>query len=488
MAPFKAASLLLCGVPLAAAYVTHRRALPGSTRRSAPTKLEMLNAKGAYGTEVYPTRHPMAAPVLSEAAWNEMATEALGFDDFQAAISLIGSTGSIGTQTLDIVRARPDKFKVTALSAGGNLDLLASQAAEFKDTVKVVSCADPAKVPELKEKMADLGCDLKKFQVCGGADGVDAVATGIVGCAGLLPTIEAIKKGKRIALANKETLIAGGPVILPLLEKHGVTMTPADSEHSAIFQALQGVPPGGMRKVILTASGGAFRDVSAEELAQKCIDDPDWVRSKATTHPNWDMGAKITVDSATMMNKGLEVIEAHYLFGADYDDIDVVIHPQSIIHSAVETMDNSMIAQLGWPDMRLPILYSIAWPHRVAMPTGQFERPLNLVELGSMTFKGPDTNKYPCIQLAYDAGRQGGTMTGCLNAANEEANQLFRDGAFAYEEIPKVISSCMEAHAKDGFTATPDLDTILQVDSWAREYVRDVAVKQAKNKQVAFAS
>ena len=457
----------------------------------------MLNAKGAYGTEVYPTRHPMAAPVLSEAAWNEMATEALGFDDFQAAISLIGSTGSIGTQTLDIVRARPDKFKVTALSAGGNLDLLASQAAEFKDTVKVVSCADPAKVPELKEKMADLGCDLKKFQVCGGADGVDAVATedeanvvvtGIVGCAGLLPTIEAIKKGKRIALANKETLIAGGPVILPLLEKHGVTMTPADSEHSAIFQALQGVPPGGMRKVILTASGGAFRDVSAEELAQKCIDDPDWVRSKATTHPNWDMGAKITVDSATMMNKGLEVIEAHYLFGADYDDIDVVIHPQSIIHSAVETMDNSMIAQLGWPDMRLPILYSIAWPHRVAMPTGQFERPLNLVELGSMTFKGPDTNKYPCIQLAYDAGRQGGTMTGCLNAANEEANQLFRDGAFAYEEIPKVISSCMEAHAKDGFTATPDLDTILQVDSWAREYVRDVAVKQAKNKQVAFAS
>ena len=184
--------------------------------------------------------------------------------------------------------------------------------------------------------------------------------------------------------------------------------------------------------------------MSAEELAQKCIDDPDWVRSKATTHPNWDMGAKITVDSATLMNKGLEVIEAHYLFGADYDDIDVVIHPQSIIHSAVETMDNSMIAQLGWPDMRLPILYSIAWPHRVAMPTGQFERPLNLVELGSMTFKGPDTNKYPCIQLAYDAGRQGGTMTGCLNAANEEANQLFRDGAFAYEEIPKVISSCMD--------------------------------------------
>eukprot|EP00614_Pseudopedinella_elastica_P006514 CAMPEP_0172584942 /NCGR_PEP_ID=MMETSP1068-20121228/4466_1 /TAXON_ID=35684 /ORGANISM="Pseudopedinella elastica, Strain CCMP716" /LENGTH=451 /DNA_ID=CAMNT_0013379259 /DNA_START=163 /DNA_END=1518 /DNA_ORIENTATION=+ len=447
----------------------------------------MLNAKGAYGTEVMPKRHPMAAPVLSEKAWKEMSDEAMGFDDFQASISLIGSTGSIGTQTLDIVRARPDKFKVTALSAGGNLDLLAQQCAEFKSTVKVVSCADAKMIPALKEKLQAAGVDLKSVDVQAGAEGVNAVATedeanvvvtGIVGCAGLLPTIEAIKKGKRIALANKETLIAGGPVILPLLEKYGVTMTPADSEHSAIFQALQGVPPGGMRKVILTASGGAFRDTSAEELAKKCLEDPEWVRAKATTHPNWDMGAKITVDSATMMNKGLEVIEAHYLFGADYDDIDVVIHPQSIIHSAVETMDNSMIAQLGWPDMRLPILYSIAWPHRVAMPTGQFERPLNLVELGSMTFKAPDTSKYPCIQLAYDAGRQGGTMTCCLNAANEEANQLFRDGAFGFEGIPQVVEACMEAHMSKDFSSSPDLDAILGVDRWAREYVKEVAAKK----------
>mmetsp|Transcript_72584 Transcript_72584/g.146088 ORF Transcript_72584/g.146088 Transcript_72584/m.146088 type:complete len:484 (-) Transcript_72584:270-1721(-) len=448
--------------------------------------IQMLNAKGSYGTEVMPKRHPMAAPVLSEKAWKEMSTQAMQFDDFQASISLLGSTGSIGTQTLDIVRARPDKFKVTALSAGGNLDLLAAQCAEFKDTVRVVSCADPAKVPELKDKLRALG--VTGVEVCGGAEGVNMVATedeanvvvtGIVGCAGLLPTIEAIKKGKRIALANKETLIAGGPVILPLLEKYGVTMTPADSEHSAIFQALQGVPPGGMRKVILTASGGAFRDLSAEELARRCLEDPEWVRAKATTHPNWDMGAKITVDSATMMNKGLEVIEAHYLFGADYDDIDVVIHPQSIIHSAIETMDNSMLAQLGWPDMRLPILYSIAWPHRVAMPTKQFERPLNLVELGSMTFKAPDTAKYPCIQLAFDAGRMGGTMTGCLNAANEEANQLFRDGAFNYEGIPQVVEQCMEAHKKD-FTSTPGLEDILQVDSWARTFVKEIAAKSRK--------
>lgn len=456
----------------------------GGARTARRSSLQMLDAKGAYGTEVMPKRHPMASPVLSETAWKQMADEAMAGETSNFAISLLGSTGSIGTQTLDIVRARPDKFKVTALSAGGNLDLLAEQAAEFKDTVKVVSCGDPAKIPELKEKLAAKGVT-SGMEVVAGAEGMNAVATedeanvvvtGIVGNAGLLPTIEAIKQRKRIALANKETLIAGGPVILPLLEEYGVTMTPADSEHSAIFQALQGVPPGGMRKVILTASGGAFRDIETDELLRLCKEDPEWVRKKASTHPNWDMGAKITVDSSTMMNKGLEVIEAHYLFGADYDDIDVVIHPQSIIHSAIETMDNSMIAQLGWPDMRLPILYSIAWPHRIAMPTGQFERPLDLVELGSMTFKAPDTKKNPCIQLAYDAGRVGGTMTGCLNSANEEANQLFRDGAFNFEGIPEVISKAMEAHKAD-FTESPDLQTLLDVDEWARKYVQEVASK-----------
>lgn len=453
----------------------------------------MLNAKGAIGTEVLPIRHPMAAPVLSEKSWKQMSDEALAFDDFTASISLIGSTGSIGTQTLDIVRARPDKFKVTALSAGKNLDLLADQAFEFRDTVKVISCGSASDIPELKRKLSDRGVPTATMDVMAGAEGVDAVATeqeanvvvtGIVGCAGLLPTIKAIKEGKRIALANKETLIAGGPVILPLLEEYGSTMTPADSEHSAIFQALQGVPPGGMRKVILTASGGAFRDTSAEELALKCVEDPEWVRQKATTHPNWDMGAKITVDSATMMNKGLEVIEAHYLFGADYDDIDVVIHPQSIIHSAVETMDNSMIAQLGWPDMRLPILYSIAWPHRIAMPTGKFERPLNLVELGQMTFKAPDTNKYPCIQLAYDAGRVGGTMTGCLNAANEEANELFREGAFGFEGIAKVVSDTMEKHASTCDPSEASLESILEVDTWARRFVREEATKRRAAKKI----
>lgn len=266
--------------------------------------------------------------------------------------------------------------------------------------------------------------------MCRGGDS-DVVVTGIVGCAGLLPTVEAIKAGKDIALANKETLISGGPVILPLLKKHGVKMTPADSEHSAIFQSLQGVPPGGLKRIILTASGGAFRDIEAGELLRLCKEDPEWVRKKASTHPNWDMGAKITVDSATLMNKGLEVIEAHYLFGAGYDDIDVVIHPQSILHSAIETVDSSVIGQLGWPDMRLPLVYAMSWPHRLAMPY----EPLDFAKLGSMTFLKPDREKYPSLDLSYAAGRTGGTMTAALNGANEQANEMFRNGEIGFRGI-----------------------------------------------------
>merc|ERR1719210_1709589 len=240
----------------------------------------------------------------------------------------------------------------------------------------MVSC-DESKLQELKDGVAALGIPDYDPVMLGGVDGQIAVAccgdaktvvTGIVGCAGLIPTIEAIKAGKDIALANKETLIAGGPVIAPMFEEYGVSMLPVDSEHSAIFQCLQGVPQGAVKKIILTGSGGTFRDMSIEDMKAA---DPEWLRQKSTTHPNWDMGAKITVDSATMMNKGLEVIEAHYLFGIGYDDIDVVIHPQSIIHSAIETADSSVIAQLGWPDMRLPILYSMSWPHRVHVDYGR---------------------------------------------------------------------------------------------------------------------
>jgi len=240
---------------------------------------------------------------------------------------------------------------------------------------------------------------------------------------------------------------------------------------------LQGVPPDSLRRIILTASGGAFRDMDAEELRRLNAEDPEAVRAKATTHPNWDMGAKITVDSATMMNKGLEVIEAHYLFGAAYDDIEIVVHPQSIIHSAIETADSSVIAQLGWPDMRLPILYACSWPHRVHVDYGRgIDNRFDLIKLGSMTFKAPDTSKYPCIPLAYEAGRRGGTMTCALNAANEKANELFRQGKFDFFGIPTVVERTMLAHEKD-FTLTPTLDDIVAIDEWARKQVEIEAEK-----------
>ena len=304
------------------------------------------------------TRYAHAAPTDTPESLKETVDRALLGLTKLKKISLLGSTGSIGTQTLDICRERPNQFQCVAMAAGGNLDLLAAQIAEFKP--KLVSIRESKQLDTLIAKLKGLGVtQLPEF--ASGDDGIVSVATypeaevvvtGIVGCAGLLPTVAAIKAGKDIALANKETLIAGGPVVVPLLRKHKVNMLPADSEHSAIFQCLQGFPPGALRRIILTASGGAFRDWPKEKLSTVRVAD-------ALKHPNWAMGAKITVDSATMMNKGLEVIEAHYLFGAAYDNIDIVVHPQSIIHSAVEAQDTSVIAQLGWPDMRLPLLYSI---------------------------------------------------------------------------------------------------------------------------------
>jgi 1-deoxy-D-xylulose-5-phosphate reductoisomerase len=285
------------------------------------------------------------------------------------------------------------------------------------------------------------------------------VVTGIVGCAGLLPTIAAIESGKDIALANKETLIAGGPVVLPLIKQHNVKILPADSEHSAIFQCLQGVPSGGLRRVILTASGGAFRDWDVADLAKVTIND-------ALKHPNWSMGRKITVDSATMMNKGLEVIEAHYLFGVDYDHIDIVIHPQSIIHSLIELQDSSVLAQLGWPDMRLPILYALSYPERV---TTDWSR-LDLVKSGDLTFREPDHAKYPAINLAYAAGREGGCMPAVFNAANEQAVALFLDEKIHFLDITQRIESACEKYSGQN-TNTPGLEDILEADRWARAFV-----------------
>jgi 1-deoxy-D-xylulose-5-phosphate reductoisomerase len=389
------------------------------------------------------------------------------------AITLLGSTGSIGTQTLDIVQQYPDQFRLVGMAAGRNVDLVAQQISQFKP--EIVALAESSLVPSLREAIAHVP---NPPEILAGQEGVvevarygdaEAVVTGIVGCAGLLPTIAAIEAGKDIALANKETLIAGGPVVLPLIQKHGIKLTPADSEHSAIFQCLQGLakerrftvgsPMEGLRRIVLTASGGAFRDWPVEKLAQVQVAD-------AIKHPNWSMGRKITVDSATLMNKGLEVIEAHYLFGLDYDRIDIVIHPQSIIHSLIEVADTSMLAQLGWPDMRLPLLYALSWPER--LPTDW--EPLDLVKAGDLTFREPDHAKYPCMGLAYAAGRAGGSMTAVLNAANEQAVALFLEEKIRFLDIPKVIEQACDRHGADN-RQNPNLEDILAADAWARQEV-----------------
>jgi len=379
------------------------------------------------------------------------------------SLSLLGSTGSIGTQTLDIAAQYPDQFRIVGLAAGRNVELLAQQVRQFRPLIVAVS--DANKLPELKAAIADLS---PQPTLLAGQEGVievarcaeaDVVVTGIVGCAGLLPTIAAIKAGKDIALANKETLIAGAPVVLPLVKQYGVQLLPADSEHSAIFQCLQGVPKSGLRRILLTASGGSFRDLPTEKLAQVTVAD-------ALKHPNWTMGRKITIDSATLMNKGLEVIEAHYLFGVEYDQIAIVIHPQSIIHSLIELEDTSVLAQLGWADMRLPLLYALSYPDRIATNW----EPLDLVKIGSLTFREPDHEKYPCMQLAYAAGRAGGCMPAVLNAANEQAVALFLDEKIRFLDIPRLIEQTCDRYQSQN-RSTPDLEDILAADVWARQEV-----------------
>lgn len=383
--------------------------------------------------------------------------------------SVVGSTGSIGTQTLDIVAEHPDKFRVVALAAGSNVTLLADQVRRFKP--KLVSIGNEALAAELKEALADVE---PKPEILFGEEGIIEVAqhpeavsvvTGIVGCAGLKPTVAAIEAGKDIALANKETLIAGGPFVLPLAHKHKVKILPADSEHSAIFQCIQGLPEGALRRIILTASGGAFRDWPVEKLKEVKVAD-------ALKHPNWSMGKKITVDSATLFNKGLEVIEAHYLYGVDYDNIEIMIHPQSIIHSMIETQDSSVLAQLGWPDMRLPILYTMSWPERISCSEITWPR-LDFCKVGSLTFKAPDCVKYPSMDLAYSAGRAGGTMTGVLSAANEKAVELFIDERISYLDIFKIVEMTCEKH-KNELVHLPSLEEIVHYDQWARYYAASV--------------
>jgi 1-deoxy-D-xylulose-5-phosphate reductoisomerase len=401
------------------------------------------------------------------------------------SIAVLGSTGSIGTQTLEIAEEFPDRFTVVALTAGRNLDLVVEQI--LRHEPEVVALAEADLVGSLRERLEalePLQRPARLPELLGGSEGLcaaaawpsaDLVVTGIVGCAGLLPTLAAIRAGKDIALANKETLIAAGPVVLPELHRSGSRLLPADSEHSALFQCLQGtpwadtarlstgVPTPGLRRILLTASGGAFRDWQAADLAKATVAD-------ATSHPNWSMGPKITVDSATLMNKGLEVIEAHYLFGLAYDAIEIVLHPQSIIHSMVELADTSVLAQLGWPDMKLPLLYCLSWPERIETPW----RRLDLTEVGQLSFARPDQAKYPCMGLAYAAGRTGGTMPAVLNAANEQAVALFLEERIHFLDIPRLIEQVCDRHRVD-LQAHPSLADVLAVDGWARQAVREAA-------------
>ena len=369
-------------------------------------------------------------------------------------IAILGSTGSIGTQTLDVVREHSDELQVVALAAGSNKERLKEQIKEFHP--KLVSLSDEKKAQELKEELAgeqvEVVCGMEGLIEVAGADCADVVVTAVVGMMGILPTMEAIKKGKDIALANKETLVTAGHLIIPMAKEYGVSILPVDSEHSAIFQSLQGEPKAALDKILLTASGGPFRGKSAEFLETVTLED-------ALNHPNWSMGPKITIDSSTMVNKGLEVMEAKWLFGVDYSQIEVVIQPQSIIHSMVQYVDGAIIAQLGTPDMRVPIEYALFYPERRSLSGDR----LDFSKLSQITFEKPDYKVFRGLSLAIEAGKTGGTMPTVFNAANERAVAKFLKGEIKYTDIVRSIEKCMDAHK---VSAHPDLEEILATEQW----------------------
>lgn len=375
-------------------------------------------------------------------------------------IAILGSTGSIGTQTLEIVRTNKD-IKVTALAAGRNIDLLEKQIREFKPKLAAVWKEELA--CELKSRIRDM-----QVEVLSGMEGLLAVAaeqeteilvTAIVGMIGILPTIEAIKAGKNIALANKETLVTAGHIIMPLAEKNHVSILPVDSEHSAIFQSLQGGQRRALHKILLTASGGPFRGKKREELENIQVED-------ALKHPNWEMGRKITIDSSTMVNKGLEVIEAKWLFGVDVDQIQVVVQPQSIIHSMVEYEDGAVIAQLGTPDMKLPIQYALYYPERRYLPGDR----LDFGTLTQITFEKPDMETFYGLKLAIEAGKKGGSLPTVFNAANEKAVALFLDRKIRYLQIPEIIQECMANHKN---IADPSVEEILKTEQETYQFIKN---------------
>ncbi|GIM47834.1 1-deoxy-D-xylulose 5-phosphate reductoisomerase 1 [Collibacillus ludicampi] len=378
------------------------------------------------------------------------------------AVAILGSTGSIGRQTVEVIRRHREQFSVCALAAGHNVDELANQIRMLKPSL--VSVATERAAEELREQVGN------SVEIVVGDQGLidvathpdaDMVLTAVVGTRGLAPTIAAIQAGKTIALANKETLVAAGHVVTKLAAEKNVPILPVDSEHSAIFQCLQGERIPTVRRIILTASGGPFREHTLEEMEHVSVAD-------ALRHPNWSMGAKITLDSATLMNKGLEVIEAHWLFGLPYEQVDVMIHPQSIIHSLVEFVDSAQIAQLGMPDMKVPIQFALTYPERVA---AEWPR-LDLTKIAQLTFSQPDLHRFPCLRLAYEAGKTGGSMPAVLNAANEAAGSLFLNGTIGFLDIASLIARVMENHS---VVADPDLETIVALDSWARAEVLRIA-------------
>ncbi|MEI8033525.1 MAG: 1-deoxy-D-xylulose-5-phosphate reductoisomerase [Chlorobiaceae bacterium] len=373
------------------------------------------------------------------------------------SLAILGSTGSIGLSTLDVVRQHPEKFGIAGLAAGQDISGLAEQIREFRPLM--VSVRDEASVAALKGMLGEYKPEIH-FGTAGASkvaalECTDMVVSAIVGAAGLVPTVSAIKAGKHIALANKETLVVAGQLVSDLVKKHNVHLLPVDSEHSAIFQSLQGHRTEDVERIILTASGGPFRNTPKEELKKV---GPE----RALKHPQWSMGAKITIDSATLMNKGLEVIEAHWLFNMPAEKIGVVVHPQSIIHSMVEYIDGCLIAQLGAPDMRAPIAYALAWPDRCQSGVHK----LDLVTTGTLTFEEPDTDRFPALALAFKALKAGRTYPAVLNAANEIAVAAFLQKKIGFTQIAETVDRTMQAH--EAFSPV-ELEEYLQADRWARD-------------------
>lgn len=386
-------------------------------------------------------------------------------------LSILGSTGSIGTQTLDIVRAHESDFQVVALAAGRKtLSVLAEQVKQFRP--ELVAVPDEASAKELKQLLGGT----TKCEITVGQPGLsdvashrdaDTVVSGVVGALGMLPTAAAARAGKTIALANKETLVAAGSVIMPLCEKFGATIVPVDSEHSAIHQSLSGYASTDVKRILLTGSGGPFRTWAKDRISNATVED-------ALNHPNWAMGPKITIDSATLMNKGLEIIEARWLFNIPASRIKVLIHPQSILHSAVEFVDGSVVGQMGVPDMHLPIHYALYWPersHSTQVP------PLDFVKVGTLTFEEPDLDRFPCLAMAAQAAAEESTIPAVLNAANEIVVQAFLDRQIRFGQIPEYIQRVVELHQP---TNNPSLDDILESDRWARQAANELLGVLAK--------